>query len=115
MFLVRLFHDPHNNIGVLSGGIGDDLAEMVMVRSLELILDDNRPAGGGISGENIKPILADLRFSLNRLKIDPDRFGKQLHVFRRSQPLRDIISLVPPNLAKWNSFQHAQFHTVSFC
>ena len=53
MLVSRLRHDPDDETRSLAGRIGDDLAEVVVVRGLELVLDYYLPAGTGFLGEDV--------------------------------------------------------------
>lgn len=40
MFIASMRHHPHDNLGALTCGVGDHLAQVVVVGVLELVFDD---------------------------------------------------------------------------
>lgn len=42
MLVIRFFNNPYRTRGALTGRISDELTEMIVIRVLNLILNDNR-------------------------------------------------------------------------
>ena len=53
MLVARVGDNPDYYLGTLASSIGNHLAKVVVIRVLELVLDDDLPSGAGLLRVNI--------------------------------------------------------------
>ena len=101
--LLEARRDPDDGLRLYAGKVGEDLAQMVMVRVRQLVLDQHAAAVRGIYGDDVRRKLLDLYFGALKLQRNPDRLREPLQVLR--QPRREVSRLMFPHRTRRHVFQ----------
>ena len=100
MFWAQFFGDQDCPRSFERGSISDQFANVVMVGHFKVVLDDDQLAGVCVAQNHICSKRTNWNFSSFKLKIHRKRFADVIRI--RSQPGREVSSLVSPNLPQRN-------------
>jgi len=111
----RLLNHPHRQyplgLGVSARGVGDELAEMIVVGLVVLVLDDHSDRlARAVSPcrSDIQPEQVDRRVGPDQLKLVKSKYpGQQVEI--RCQPWREVKGLVGKHIAHVRPFQRLDF------
>ena len=98
MLVPELLRHPDDHRGVQAGRVGQELAEVTVVRGLELVLDDRRVAGLHLLAVQIHRERADTLLAGRELDLEADRLVELVDMIH--QPGRELVRLVRPHLAR---------------
>jgi hypothetical protein len=95
MFVGELLRDPDGRDGVNTSDVGHQLAKMIMVRSTELVFDDDPPflaARAALEAHDVGSVRSDRLLGGFERERSADRFREQLKVVRLRQPWCEVRS-----------------------
>lgn len=110
MFFPEFGGNPDDGPRPSACGIGDALAEMIVVRLRELVLDHERAPMCEVASEKIKEELADRVLVGRELDLQADRGGEFVGVFE--QPGCEVVRLMRPHLLWVDGLQGRPVPTV---
>src|ERR1700722_16197555 len=96
MFLPKLGRDPYYNGGLYPGRVSDELPQMIVVSSLELIFDDNFTITRQVVSHNIDGEAADTDLAPALFEFQTNGFTELLEII--GKPSRKVRRLKPPDL-----------------
>ena len=95
--------DQHGPVRFQSGGVGDQLAQVVVVGGFKQVLDDESMTGVRIPEHDISRERPDRDLVAFQLQIHLERLAEVARV--RRQPRREISGLVRPHLTQRHIFK----------
>ena len=84
---------------------------MVVISSLQLVLDDDRIVEVLRNDVGLKT--SDANLAVHELQVHADRLAEQLEITRLGEPGREIIFLAFPDVPSVDTFERAQFRMSS--
>ena len=103
MRFIEIPRDPDDGLRLHAGKVGENLAQVPVVGSLQLVLDENAAPIGRVAGDDIGRKLLDGDFRAFRFQRNPNRLGQPLHVC--GQPGREVLRFVSPHVAQGHVLQ----------
>ena len=61
MFVLKFSRKPHYDVGVITGGIGQEFPKVVVISGFKLVLNNNRAVLANVGCKHIQKITADCR------------------------------------------------------
>ena len=107
--LVReALRDPDDHSRAQMGGIGQQLAEVIVIRGLQLVFDDDLGAVVGVPAEDVGGIRAHGFLAPDELQRHPQRVAENRQVLLVSEPWGEVALLVWPDLAQVHGLESAE-------
>ncbi|MEO7555398.1 MAG: hypothetical protein ABIV94_02175 [Acidimicrobiales bacterium] len=100
--------DPNDRGRSGASCVGEDLAEVRVIRPLELILNDEHALVGQVSTDQVKAEAANGMLGLCKLKVDAQRVREAISV--REQPRCEVMSLVRPHRSNVDRLKPSKVH-----
>lgn len=91
MLVSKLRSYPYKDSGVIARGVGQHLAQMVVIGRCQLALDDNWPVPVKVMSEDVQRISSDRRLGRLEFKFEP-RASPSLAMFSASQGVNSLAS-----------------------
>lgn len=106
---------PHDHFGAFPGGVGDDLAQVVVVGVFELVLDDHLATHAGFLGVDVEIERPNGRLSFYELELNGDGRAQHGEVGLLGEPFGEVERLMRPYVAQLDLFKRIQvvFHRGS--
>lgn len=103
MRLTKARGDPDHDLRVEAGEIREALAEVAVIGSFELILDDGDRPGLNIPGEDVGREGTDRGLGTFELELQPGDFVQAVEIL--GEPRREDMGFVPPDFANVDDFE----------
>ena len=110
MLVAELGRNPDDHAGLLAGGVGEKLAEVLVVRRLKLVLDDHEAVAAKLAGHNVHREVTHVALALLALKLQTKRLAQLVEVV--VEPGREVLLLVRPDGAGLDALHQPQRELV---
>jgi hypothetical protein len=103
MLISKLARNPDYRNGFQTGRIDEKLAQVAMIRSLQLVFNQHPVARAQVLAEDISTEWADLLFLSLDFHIQADSVPQDRKIVRHSQPGRKISRFRSPDFSRIDS------------
>ena len=100
MLIRELGCDPDDGDGFKAGGVGQQLAEVTVIRAFQLILNQNPAVGRDVLAEDVRPKRTHRTLLGFQLKVDTQRFAKHGEILGTGQPGGEFCGLTRPDVSQ---------------
>lgn len=105
MLVSLVGNDPNDHLGTLASGIGNDLAQVVVICVLELVLDDDLAPRANLLRVDVNVEGPNGRLCLNELQLNAHGRAQHVEVILLGEPLGEVQRLMRPDLAQFDRLE----------
>lgn len=106
VFITKSGRAPHDRRRISAAGVGQQLAQMAVVRHFQLVLDNDGGSRLQIRADEIQGKVAYPPLRFDQFQVHAEHVRKNIGVLK--QPLREMVSLMSPYLSRRHRDDSAQ-------